>query len=355
VKIARNVNAISKILFVLIILLALIVGSIFSYLLAAGYYINLGDTVPENTTISVTGVSLDPQNTETFSVTVLNPTYSPISAKITEIHVATEDNTIHKVLAINPQLPTDLKKGQEETFNCDWNWGEHTNEILTVIIKIEDGSGAVYEVATAAATLEISSPVFATADTQHFNVTIRNPEASGADLNVTKITVTMENGTEFNVREITPSIPQLIQAGTSSRFTCTWDWTTYRGMNATITAYTSQGYAFDITQTTPNPAQLTITDARFATADTSCFNITVTNSENSIASANLATVELLFNDGTTQEVSVQPPPALPYDLPIGESVTLKCLFDWSDRQKETLAITVKTPEGYLGYLQKTLP
>ncbi len=354
-KIFRNVNAISKILFILILLLALIIGSIFSYLLVAGYYLNLEIEAPENTTITVTDVSLDIQNPETFDITILNPTYSPTEAKITEISVATEDNKLHKILSINPQLPTELDKGQKQTFNCDWNWGDYTNEIITVIVIVEDGSGAVYQIATASAELELTSAVFTTADTQHFNVTIRNPEASTIDLNVTKITVIMENGTEFNVRQITPSIPKLLPAGRASIFTCTWDWTYYRGMNATITVYTSQGYAFHRTQTTPKAAQLTITDARFATTDMNSFNITVNNSENSIDSANLTTVEILFTDGTTQEVPVESPPELPYNLPIGDTVTLKCLFDWSDKRSETVAITVETPEGYLGYLQKTLP
>jgi len=355
VKIARNVKAISKILFILILVLAVIIGSIFTYLLTAGYYINLGTKIPENTTISITGVSLDLQNPESFTVTVLNPTYSPTEAKITEILVATEDKKVHKIVSVNPQLPTMLDVGQEETFNCAWNWGDYTNEILKVIVLVEDGSGAVYEAATASAELEITAAAFMTADTQHFNVTIRNPEASTTDLNVTKITVTMENGTEFNVRQITPSIPKLLPVDTYNTFKCTWDWTYYRGMNATVTVYTTQGYAFHRTETTPKPAQLTITDARFATTDTSSFNITVKNSENSIAAANLTTVEVLLSDGTTQEVPVQSPPSLPYNLPIGETVTLKCLWDWSNNRTETIAITVETSEGYLGYLQKTLP
>jgi hypothetical protein len=298
---------------------------------------------------------LDFQNPESFTVTVLNPTYSPTEAKIAEILVATEDNRVHKILGINPQLPAILDKGQEETFNCAWNWGDYTNEILKIIVIVEDGSGAVYEAETASAALEVTSAVFTTADTQHFNVTIRNPEASTFDFNVTKITVTMENKTEFNVRQITPSIPKLLGVNTYNTFKCTWDWTYYRGMNATVTVYTSQGYAFHRTDTTPKQAQLTITDARFATSDTNSFNITVKNSENSIAVANLTKVEVLLSDGTTQEVSVQSPPELPYDLPIGDTVTLKCLFDWSEKRTETIAITVKTPEGYLGYLLKTLP
>jgi hypothetical protein len=355
VKISRNIKAISKILFILILLLAMIIGSIFSYLILAGYYINLGTKVPENTTISVTNVTLDLQTTDSFNITILNPTYSPTKAKITDISVITTDNIIHKILTIEPQLPTELDKGQEQTFNCNWNWGDYTDETLKVIVTVEDGSGAVYEVATATVGLDITAAVFTTADTQHFNVTIRNREGSTSDLNVTKITVTMENGTVFDVRETNPSIPKLLTVGTYNTFVCPWDWTYYRGMNATINVYTSQGYAFHRTETTPKAAQLTITDATFSTANTSYFNITVKNSEKSIAAANLTTVEVLLSDGTTQEVPVESPPALPYTLPIGDTVTLKCLWNWADYRTETIAITVSTPEGYLGYLQQTIP
>jgi hypothetical protein len=355
VKIARNLNAISKLLFILLLLLAMIIGSIFSYLFVIGYYINLDIRVPENTTLSVTDVNLNMQNTETFTITILNPTYSPTEAKITEISVATQDNKVHKILSVDPQLPYELDKGQEETFNCVWNWGDFTSETLKVIVLIEDGSGAVYEIETVSVELRITAVIFATADTQHFNVTINNPEGSASDLNVTKITVTMENGTDFQVREITPSIPKMLLVDTYNTFKCSWNWTYYRGMNATINVYTSQGYAFHRTETTPNPAQLSITDAVFDVSNVTFFNITVKNSENSIVSANLTLVEILFSNGTTLEVPVESPPDLPYTLPIGDTVTLKCLWDWVDNREETIAITVKTPEGYLGYLQQTIP
>jgi len=355
VKIARNINAISKILFILLLLLAMIIGSIFSYLLLAGYYINLGTEVPENTTLSVIDVSLNMQNAETFNITLLNPTYSPTEAKITEISVATEDDKVHTIMTVDPELPYELDKGQEETFVCDWNWGDYAGEILKVIVIVEDGSGAVYEIETASVGLEISSAIFTTTDTQQFNVTIKNPAASASDLNVTKITVTMENRTEFQVREITPSIPKTLLIDTSTTFVCSWNWTYYRGMNATINVYTSEGYEFHLTQTTPKPAQLSITDTTFDTSTMTYFNITVKNSENSIVSANLTLVEIVFEDYTTLELSIESPPELPYTLAIGDTVTLKCLWDWSDNREETVAIYVETPEGYLGYLQQTIP
>jgi len=354
VKIARNLKAISKLLLILLLLLAMIIGSIFSYLLLAGYYLNLDIKVPENTTLSIVDIDLSMQNAETFNITILNPTYSPTEAKITEISVATEDE-IHTVMNVKPELPYELDKGQEETFVCDWNWGDYAGETLKVIIVAEDGSGAVYEIETASVGLEISSAFFATSDTQHFNVTVKNPAASASDLHVTKITVTMENGTEANIREATPSIPRTLLIDTSTTFVCSWNWTDYRGMNATINVYTSQGYLFHRTETTPKPAQLSITDVTFDSSALSSFSITVKNSENSIVAANLTTVEIRFADYTTEEVSVESPPGLPYTLQIGDTVTLKCLWNWSGHRGETVGIYVKTPEGYLGYQQKTLP
>ncbi|MGD2065938.1 MAG: hypothetical protein PVI43_02050 [Candidatus Bathyarchaeota archaeon] len=354
-KALKNVKAISKILVILLLLLALIIGSIFSYLILAGYYLNLEIEVPEKTTISVIDAGLDTQNTEEFSITILNPTYSPTEATIKEIWVATADNTVHQVTDTDPELPYTLEKGEEKTYNCDWDWGSYTSQTMKIIVLVEDGSGAVYEVETAAVGLEITSTVFNPEFSEHFNVSIRNAAGSASDLNVTKITVTMENGTDFQIRQITPSIPKLVEIGTTTTFMCEWDWTTYRGMNVTVNAFTSEGYAFHRTSTTPKKAQLTITDPIFDTTNMTYFNITVSNSEYSIDVANLTTVEVMFSNYTSLEVSVEAPPALPYTLEIGESVTLKVLWDWTNGREESIAIIVTTPEEYIGYLQQTTP
>lgn len=354
-KVTKNLKAISKILFILLLLLALIIGSIFSYLILAGYYLNLGVEVPEKNTISIVDANLDTQNTEAFDITVLNPTYSPSKAAIKEIWVATADDTVHQVENIDPQLPYELGKGETKVFNCNWDWGSYTSQALKIMVLVEDGSGAVIEVETAEVGLAITSTVFNPEYSNYFNVSIRNAAGSPNDFNITKITVTMDNGTEFQVREITPSIPALVKIGTTATFMCSWDWTTYRGMNVTVNAFTSEGYAFHRTSTTPKKAQLSITNPVFATTDMTSFNITVTNSEYSIDVANLTTVEVVFSNYTLLEVSVEEPPALPYVLQIGDSVTIKCLLDWSGTREETIDFYVSTPEGYLGYLRYAIP
>jgi hypothetical protein len=66
-------------------------------------------------------------------------------------------------------------------------------------------------------------------------------------------------------------------------------------------------------------------DITFHPSSLSSFSIAVKNSENSIVTANLINVEIMFEDYTTENVSVESPPGLPYKLSIGGTVTLKCL------------------------------
>jgi hypothetical protein len=354
VKVANNIKAISKILFLLILLLAMIIGSIFSYMILAGYYLNLENNIPEKPTVSVLNVGLDPQNAESFTITVLNPTYSPSEATIKEIYIITPDEQLDKVLSTDPTLPLDLGIGKEETLTCDWNWGNYFGETLTAVIVVEDGSGAVYEIKTAAVGLDITAAVFNTDDTQHFNLTIRNPSDSIIDLSLTKIAVTMENGTEFNVRTTNPPIPRTLAVDTYTTFVCTWDWTNYRDQNITISVYTSQGYETHLTKTTPRLVQLSITDTNFDTSNMSRFAITVENSANSLAIANLTQVQIQLADLSIVNITVESP-ELPYTLNIGGTVTLNCVWNWEDHRAETISIAVESAEGYFGYTSTQLP
>jgi len=347
VKIAQNIKAISKLLLILLLLLAMIIGAIFSYLLVIGYYINLEIRVPENTTLSVMDVTFDPQNAETFNITILNPSYSPTEATIKEISVATQDNTVHKILNADPQLPFELPKGQEETFICQWNWGNFSGENVKVIVLVEEGSGSAYEIKISAARLALTTMGFDPADTEHFNMTLRNAEESNIDLNFTKITVTMDDGAVFEVSETAPTLPQQLLRDSFNTFKVSWDWSDYRGRNVTVTAFTSEGYTAYRTQSTPNPVLLSVTDINFDSSNTTYFNVTVSNSEYSTVSANLTRISVNLEDQTTVEVAVESP-GLPYTLQIGETVTFKCLWDWSDREEEAAIVVVETPEGYFG-------
>jgi hypothetical protein len=350
VKIAKNVKAISRLLFILLLLLAIIVGAIFSYIITVGYYLNLEIKVPQNPTLSIVDVAFDPEDIETFNITILNPTYSPTTATITEISIATQNNIIQTIPTTNPQLPLNLPKGQEETFICQWNWEDFAGEDIKVIALVEGGSGAAYELVISPVGLTITTMGFDPADTTHFNMTVRNLPESIIDLNLTRITVTTDDGTVSEINEITPILPYLLPQDSFNAFTVTWDWTNYRGRNVTVTAYTQEGYTASRTQSTPKPVLLSVTDITVDSSNTTYFNVTVANSEYSTLPANLTLVQLNFQDQTSLQVTTETP-TLPYELQVGQSVILKCLWDWTDKQETPIIVVVETAEGYFGQSQ----
>jgi hypothetical protein len=347
VKITKQVKAISRLLFILLLLLAIIVGAIFSYLITVGYYLNLEINIPQNPALSITDIAFNPEDPETFNITILNPSYSPTTAAITEINVATQENTVETVTSTDPQLPAELPKGQETTFICQWNWEDSAGENITVIVLVKEGSGAAYELAVSPVGLTVTTMGFDPTDTTHFNMTVRNLPESIIDLTLARITVTTDNGTVTEITETAPALPYLLPQDSFNTFIITWDWTDYRGRTITVTAYTQEGYTATRTQSTPKPVILSVTDIEVDSFNTTYFNVTVTNSEHSTIPANLTRVQLSFQDQTSLEVPTETP-TLPYELSVGESVILKVLWDWTEQQDTPIIVVVETAEGYFG-------
>ena len=353
-KFIRNVKAISKLLLILLLLMATIIGAILSYLWVIGYFITIESVIPEKTTVSIENVTFNPQNTSYFFVTLLNPSYSPTEANVTEI-VASTGKDIHSVTEVHPLLPYRLLKGEEETFECVWNWANYTDETIKIIVLIADGSGSVYEVETSPVELMITAVIFTPIDTTHFNVTLYNSADSPFDLNFTRITVTVENGTTLEINEIAPSLPHLLSPNSYNAFNCSWDWSNYRGKNATIAVYTSQGYMAHRLGRTSESVMLTIPSVLFDPTNTTYFNVTVMNSEYSLAQANITLISVTLQNGTSLEVTVEPPPSLPYSLPPDDTATFRCTWDWTTRHGENVIITVETLKGYEASYPSTIP
>ncbi|MFZ7137297.1 MAG: hypothetical protein ACOWW1_02605 [archaeon] len=349
---SKKVIGIPKQKFIIGIIIAAIIGAAGSIAVISLLNINFGSTIPKNTTISVTDVDINVEDAETFSLTVLNPTYSPTKATIKQIIVITQDDEVHNILSLSPQLPFELNQGKEQTFSCDWTWGDYIGETANIVVVVEDGSGAVYELEAVAVGLEIKQSSFSGSDTEHFKLYIENPEESEVDFTITKIVVTLkENGTELDMRETTPSLPTTVSKNSTSTITCEWDWGDYRDKDITITAYTSQGYQFSEERSTPKRSQILVTDVKFDTTSLQTFDITVENSEYSIDPATIVAIEVTTD--TTITVPVTSPQALPYDIAIGDSVTMTCTWDWSATREQNIFITVETSEGFIGYSYET--
>ena len=352
-KFTRDLEAISKLLFVLLLLTALIVGAVLSYLWVIGYYVPLDRVYPEDITVNITDYAFDYQNTSYFNVTIQCPTSykSEETANITRIAVSTEDDVLHDVIGANPSLPYKFQhKGESQSFTCLWNWANYTGETIKIIAFVADGSGATFEAEIPLVQLEITDVGFdPTISVTHFNVTILNYDVSVTYLNITRITVTMENQTvrEWTVEngaEVDPHLPYTLNKNSSETFVCPWNWAGHGNKNVTITVYTLQGFVRQYSQVTPAPIILEITDVDFHPLNTASFNVSVKNSEFSIADANITEINVTV-DGISKIINVTDP-MLPKVLNRTQSVTFNCTWSWAEYSGKNVTVVVQTLEGY---------
>ncbi len=291
-----------------------------------------------NSTISVTHFNMTIQNYDT-SVTHVN---------ITEITAATETLRSENIA---PSLPQGLDPGSSVTLKCSWNWTNYQNTSVTVAVHTLQGYMTNTTIATPLpVTLEITNVDFNLANTTSFNVTVRNNGVSPTYLNVTGIAVTVENQTvrEWTVEngtEVNPTIPYTLNRNSSETFVCPWNWTEQRDKKVTITVYTLQGFTAQYSQVTPAPIILEITEIDFDPLNTASFNVTVKNSEFSIADANITEITVILEDEASQKINVTDP-TLPEVLNRTQSVSFNCTWSWGEYSGKNVTIVVQTQEGY---------
>lgn len=352
-KIARSIKAISRLLFVLLIILAMIIGSIFSYMIVVGYYLNIEINVPEVATLAITDVTFNPLNATAFTVTILNPSYSAGDANITEILTATEDNKLHTVTTTKPQLPLELKKGKQTTIQCSWKWGNFTDQTIKVMVLVEDGSGSTQTLETANVLMTFT-PTFSGLDTSKFNLTLRNIENSESRVTLTNITVTTQDGTVFNMTLQNQTLPKLFLAGDEIEFVCLWDWTDYQDKPITITAYTAEGFTFYYAECLPAKSKFDITNIIFDTSDMTYFKIDVQIAEDqTLNSTNLTTVGIITSETRTALTILSPD--VPYDISPTEKVTFTVEWNWEGYSGQDIIIGVETEAYDYGYVNYTVP
>jgi len=219
-RMTRDVRALSRFLVALLLLVAMVIGALLSYMWVIGYYESLQIQVPEITSITITNATFVPQDATFFNVTLLNPSFSPSDAKITKILVSTENGFLHSIREAYPSLPYQLARSASETFRCSWNWGNYTGEIVQIIIFIDDGSGAAFPAMTPKVDLRITVDFDPAISVKHFNVTLKNSVSSITYFNITDIAV---DGKTVPPKNITIPLPHTLHPDESTILTCTWD------------------------------------------------------------------------------------------------------------------------------------
>jgi len=291
-----------------------------------------------------------------FNLTVRNAPSSVTYVNVTDIVF---NGAVIPAGNLTIPLPYTLQPGEEVSLTCHWSWIPYQGMNVTIVVRTQQGYvGSWSQRLPGPVIFRVQEAVFSPMDTQHFNLTLYNDPSSPTYVNITRVTVTLENGTVREISETQPPLtpPYTLRPNASVTLTCRWNWTTYRGMNVTVVVYTQQGFTASITQTTPEPVLLAITKAVFNVSDPQHFLLTVHNSGYSIAPANITSITLTFENGTVWEVrEVHPPLTPPYALPPNASVTFTCTWNWTGCQGMNVTITVHTREGFTASYTLTLP
>lgn len=199
--------------------------------------------------LTVASVIFEPSVTSTrFNVTVQSMR-SPVSVDITNIAV----NGV-AVTDVTPTLPFQLNPNASGTFTLHRDWTDLQNKTVSVVVQTAQGYEAFKTVTGPLVKLNLSNIQFfnTTATAFYFNVTIQNSAVPPAGVNINLVTVNVE-GQNITIGTVTPSLPQALQPDSTLLITCTWDWSQFKGKNATVTIYTTQGFKSSSTETTiPN-------------------------------------------------------------------------------------------------------
>jgi len=288
-----------------------------------------------------------------FNLTIQNNENSVTHVNITDITVQTTTLSRENV---TPPLPYILNSNSSATFKCPWDWTYYQNTTVTISVHTSEGYTSYITHFTQKPTiLEVTDALFSETDTNHFNITIRNSELSPNFIDVSKITLSLQNETvvEINGTEMEPSLPYTLNPNSSMTFECPWNWTDYRRKSVTLTVHTLQNYTIKYTTITPSPIR--IVDVPFDLLNTNSFNLTVRNSEFYTA-VNLTVIDLVLENGTTQNINgTETIPQLPYKLEPNSTTTFICPWNWSDYQGKNLTILVHSAENYIEEFTKVTP
>jgi hypothetical protein len=239
----QSTHGISKLMFIILLLAALIVGATLSYVWTMGYYASKEYQLPEKTSISIEAVEFSAQNTTFFDVVILNPSYSPSSVNITQIAIST--GGVLQNVEVLPSLPYSLSIGSSLTFKGLWNWANYTGQTIKVIVFVAEGSGATVQ-AEIPSYVELTVEAYfdSSISLQHFNVTVRNAETSVTYVNITKLTIDGETilFKNITVNSVPVSFPYSLNSNQSVTFKCEWNWMNYQGKSVKVTVWTLQGY-----------------------------------------------------------------------------------------------------------------
>jgi hypothetical protein len=323
--IRNNIKAVSTFAIILLMIISAIIGGLLSYMFTIAFFMR----IPEETTVTITGVYFDRENARSFKISVLNPSYSPTNATITRIALSLKGGSqLYDIVETEPPIENGIVIPKSESLNITCFRaqkdganvplgrlaGEFAGENITVHVFSPDSPAANIETSLPFVKLYITDTDF---DPQvsfnRFNITIMNDVNSEINLTINEIIV---GGIDLD--DMSPRLPTVIANGTYVHFNCTGSW--HNLIKTTLSVSTEEGYIFSQELELPR-VTTTIQNVIFNENQTKCFNVTVFNSAESANYVNVTKIAGTLENGTAIERDY-------LSVGIAPNSTYTFKFDW---------------------------
>jgi len=304
--------------------------------------------------LNLTETDFNIMDTKHFRLTIQNEPESPTRVDISKIEFTLEDGTKPEV-NLSPQINETnlyyyrLPPSNFSIITCEWDWTNYRDKKIDITVHTKQGFVETFSVKTPPPiNMTVLNASFNITDTTRFGITVKNSPYpfSIKNANITRITITLKNGTSIEVdgTQVTPKLPCLININENKTFICSRDWASFQNTNITITVYTIEGYSAKISLKTPMYIALNMAEPEFNENETCCFKITLENSISSFADVTITQIDVTVENQPFPNRPIENI-TLPYTLKRNEIVTFTCFWRWGNYRGEDVTVTVRTLEG----------
>ena len=311
-----------------------------------GYNAVVTEQVNASSLLLVDNVLFNETDSGRINITLLNSPGSTTPVNIANITIAYGNVTdmINGTLS-KPALPYLLDVSASVTLDCAWSWANDGYRNMTIGVTAFTSQGFVSQTATFTTPGEVAARVdqteFDLGDTGHFTVNVTNLPYSLQQINVTEI--------DFNSNAINISSP-LLAIGGQAAFVCGFNWSSFVGQQANITAHVTYGNNFLLLPFQANVTYFEISNLSFSdfSLGNPYMNVTVSNSQFSKTSANITQIFIQTENGTqTIDGTISYPQISPqYPLTAGTEQTITCPWNWSPYTGQDVTVIVQTADGF---------
>jgi hypothetical protein len=335
--IKKQTKAISTLLAIFLILLSAIIGALLTYMWTVAPFI----VEPENTVdLIVTDVNFPADHATSFGVTVMNPSHSIADTNITDIYIESSGANRTSIQTSDPTIPILLPRGTTQTFNCTLDWGGLAGKIITVHVLSLNDTEAARSVQSPTVTLNIDTNFDASESVNYFNLTVTN---SNSPINLTLSSVLLD----YNpVDNLSITLPRTIQPNETVPIICYANWEGH--IKPIVQVQTLEGFKAEIRKDAPSTVDLQASQINFNETNTNQVTLTLTNANDSATYVNVTSIDFTHGN-TTETISGNlSNPVLPLSINVSQTITLTCLWDWTNTSYRNidLTVTANTKQGF---------